>query len=48
MLEQQIDLINIDPSVPPHLPISDDAVEHAVQHHRVLSVTIAGHTQQKC
>lgn len=34
MLEQQIDLINIDPGVALQPTVADDAVEDAVQHHQ--------------
>ena len=34
MLEQQIDLVNIDPGIPPLLAVADDTVEDAVQHHQ--------------
>ncbi len=34
MLEQQIDLIHIDPGIPLQSTVSDDAVEDAVQHHQ--------------
>ena len=34
MLEQQIDLIDIDPGTLSQLPVSDDPVEDAVQHHQ--------------
>ena len=34
MLEQQIDLVNIDPGVPSQFSVPDDAVEYAVQNHQ--------------
>ena len=34
MLEQQIDLVDIDPGIPLQPAVSDDAVEDAVQHHQ--------------
>ena len=34
MLKQDINFVDVDPGVPPQRPITDDAVEHAVQHHQ--------------
>ena len=34
MLEQQINLINVNPSVPPQLTVADYPVEHTIQHHQ--------------
>ena len=34
MLEQQIDLVDIDPGIPLQPAVADDAVEDAVQHHQ--------------
>ena len=34
MLEQQINLVNVDPGISSLLAVADDAVEDAVQHHQ--------------
>ena len=34
MLEQQVDLVDIDPGVPPQRAVADDTVEDTVQHYQ--------------